>query len=112
MIEECYGRNTDYYHTTAANLEAAKQALHKRMPSSHKTQESQEYQESQESLKSQHSPNSSESQQSSEQHYMAESGASSIPAISHHISGLALSRAFWNDLGKPLLAGAYSAYYR
>ena len=41
---------------------------------------------------------------------MTESGASSIPAISHHISGLALSRAFWNDLGKPLLAGAYSAY--
>lgn len=104
VIEECYGRNTDYYHTTAANLEAAKQALHKRMPSSHETQESQE------SLKSQHSPKSSESQQLSEPHYMAESGASSIPAISHHISGLALSRAFWNDLGKPLLAGAYSAY--
>lgn len=107
MIEECYGRNTDYYHTTAANLEVAKQALHKHMPSSHKTRESQEYQES---LESQHSSKSIESQQSSEPHYMTESGASSIPAISHHISGLALSRAFWNDLGKPLLAGAYSAY--
>ena len=107
VIEECYGRNTDYYHTTAANLEVAKQALHKHMPSSHKTRESQEYQES---LESQHSPKSIESQQSSEPHYMTESGASSLPAISHHISGLALSRAFWNDLGKPLLAGAYSAY--
>lgn len=110
VIEECYGRNTDYYHTTAVNLEVAKQALHKHMPSSHKTRESQEYQESQESLESQHAPKSIESQQSSEPHYMTESGASSIPAISHHISGLALSRAFWNDLGKPLLAGAYSAY--
>ena len=110
VIEECYGRNTGYYHTTAVNLEVAKQALHKHMPSSHKTRESQEYQESQESLESQHAPKSIESQQSSEPHYMAESGASSIPAISHHISGLALSRAFWNDLGKPLLAGAYSAY--
>ena len=108
VIEECYGRNTDYYHTTAANLEVAKQALHKHMSLSHKTQESQESQQSQGSQESQEPQQSLES--SSSISAISQQSTSSSHTISHHISGLALARAFWNDLGKPLIAGRYSAY--
>ena len=124
VIEECYGRNTDYYHTTAANLEAAKQTMHRHAASSHKSHTSHESdgsqathttQTSQESPVPQRSQQSQQLQQSDELH--ASSAAttvqhptSSTAATYRHISGLALARALWNDLGKPLIAGRYSAY--
>ena len=124
VIEECYGRNTDYYHTTAANLEAAKQTMHRHAASSHKSHTSHESdgsqathttQTSQESPVPQRSQQSQQLQQSDELH--ASSAAttvqhpmSSTAATYRHISGLALARAFWNDLGKPLVADTYSAY--
>ena len=124
VIEECYGRNTDYYHTTAANLEAAKQTMHRHAASSHKSHTSHESdgsqathttQTSQESPVPQRSQQSQQLQQSDELH--ASSAAttvqhptSSTAATYRHISGLALARALWNDLGKPLVAGRYSAY--
>ena len=124
VIEECYGRNTDYYHTTAANLEAARQTMHRHAASSHKSHTSHESdgsqathttQTSQESPVPQRSQQSQQLQQSDELH--ASSAAttvhhptSSTAATYRHISGLALARALWNDLGKPLIAGRYSAY--
>lgn len=124
VIEECYGRNTDYYHTTAANLEAAKQTMHRHAASSHKSHTSHESdgsqathttQTSQESPVPQRSQQSQQLQQSDELHASSatttvQHPTSSTAATYRHISGLALARALWNDLGKPLIAGRYSAY--
>ncbi|MBT1160461.1 DUF4037 domain-containing protein [Bifidobacterium sp. SO1] len=94
VIDECYGRDTDYYRVTEANLrqaeDAARQAGVDISDAADTTAASPVV--------------SKERDDSSGQHAPAESAARP------RMSGLELARAYWQEVGKPMIAAKYPQY--
>lgn len=106
VIEECYGRDTDYYRTTMENLCVAEQSLdddgHSMDASGVGNGECSENAGTVDSG-CHHIPDS----------VIPDNATHVIPQGSHGrpaISGMAWARAFWNDCGKPLIATKYPEY--
>ncbi|MBW3078666.1 DUF4037 domain-containing protein [Bifidobacterium simiiventris] len=86
VIDECYGRNTDYYHVTEANLRQAEDAAR------------QAGIDISETASTVASP--------------AVTPATAILNVSTRprMSGLKLARAYWQEVGKPMIAAKYPQY--
>lgn len=87
LIARSYGTENDYYSITSANLAAVKEAA-AQVPEREETQDREQEQV--------HSPGSAD-----------DSGKTTVHAVSPDISGLELSRRFWEECGKPMLEEKY-----
>ncbi|MUH59972.1 DUF4037 domain-containing protein [Bifidobacterium canis] len=94
VIERCYGKNTDYYRVTAENLAEAERKL---AASAHDNPQ----------IHTSHSEQSdSEHPQRTVHNDSSQSTADGAQTV--HENGLQLSRAYWQEVVKPMLAEKYA----
>ena len=102
VIRECYGTDTDYYRITSENLAEAEEAARKdgaSVPNEAANNSATE-------------TNGNGSDTISLSANPPEAAASSLQKASSnaHVPGLKLARAFWTQLGKPMIAEKYPDY--
>lgn len=112
VIEECYGKDTDYYRITQANLSQAEQAANKAASAESTyrnsgTDEPRAMQERDAHHGGSEPNGTAEATVARRTHGVASKTGSPRPAM----SGLKLSRAYWNAFGKPMIAERFPEYH-
>lgn len=104
VIAECYGTDTDYYRTTSQNLQAAKDALAKQVKQSGTwtgTAES----------AANHADTTRRCATAAEANAPVPSARPATDTgLAPDITGLALAKRMWVELGKPMIADRYPQY--
>lgn len=119
VIEECYGKNTDYWRITADNLQQAEAALHAAgdtvSAASKAESDANQSKSSTDSDTDAHTGAnvaSSANVTNSANAVSADASpaATATPAASAIRSGMQLARAYWEAYGKPMIAERYPEY--
>ncbi|MDF7664433.1 DUF4037 domain-containing protein [Bifidobacterium sp. ESL0763] len=116
IIVECYGKDTDYYRITAANLAEAQHAAD--AMKEHEQRDGHDDGAAQgKETRDETAPATAttpaaapSTKQTPESSQSTESSPSSVPKPRPDIKGLKLARAYWQTYGKPLIAEKYPDY--
>ncbi|PST46980.1 hypothetical protein CPA40_03245 [Bifidobacterium callitrichos] len=107
VIEECYGRDTDYYRITKSNLDQAEAKAGK--------QAGADTTDTGVATKSADAPEPSDATENGRSDDDSENAADSAATqtaatASPAICGLKLARAYWEEIGKPMIRAKYPEY--
>ncbi|KAA8818084.1 hypothetical protein CSQ85_09530 [Bifidobacterium rousetti] len=115
VIEECYGTDTDYYRITKANLEqaeakAGEQAGADTTDTGVATKPADAPEPSNATVNRQPDDGPETAADSAATQTVTASPASSASTSSPAISGLKLARAYWEEIGRPMIRAKYPEY--
>lgn len=108
VIAECYGTDTDYYRITAANLEQARERAARETPQ--QSAEKATPNPPQEKAERTAEKSAFEPAKSSEKPAESAGATAQKPAPRVISSGLELSRAYWEEVVRPMVRAEFPAY--
>ncbi|WP_370696076.1 DUF4037 domain-containing protein [Bifidobacterium aesculapii] len=110
VIEECYGRNTDYYRVTAANLAEAERKAGDDTTVRASSDASTPSSSSDATAPSDHSATGEAATDRGIAGTAPRTHAAGDAAPAHTLSGLKLAKAYWEEVGRPMIEAKYPEY--